>query len=501
MVQSDDIFLLVKSLTKEEKIHFKRHGGVHVMGEGNNYIRLFDAIDAMKVYDEEALMRKFEGEKFTRQISVAKNYLYRAILKSLKTIRRPRSKKEEILSLLAEVNILFEKRLYGQCKKLLRRAKKIALEYEKHPELMEILSWEMQLIYREDVLKRFSEENINRIFDERKELLKIRENLNEYDRLERNFKTLTGFVKDRESEEYKRKLRKFFAHPLLKGEEKALSTVGRLKYYAIKANYFYETQEDDKSFDYEIKQIRLLDDKPAVKSERFIDYLVLLSNTILLCINLKKYEDYKWYLDKLREQMDERIVLKNTSYQLYIIERSYLMEMVYYNKQKDFAKIVELYDRAKQKAEEKGMELRATEDRNMRYFVCVGYFNMKEYSKALERLNEILNDKEAESRPVEYITARIFNLVLHYELGNMDLLEYASASTQRYIRERKRISKFEMLFFRLMNRLVKRKPGKRESEIFEEFIYELKKLNAGEYRAEMRSMQFLVSWVESKVST
>lgn len=95
------------------------------MGDGNNYIRLFDAIDAMKVYDEEALMRKFEGEKFTRQISVAKNYLYRAILKSLKTIRRPRSKKEEILSLLAEVNILFEKRLYGQCKKLLRRAKRL----------------------------------------------------------------------------------------------------------------------------------------------------------------------------------------------------------------------------------------------------------------------------------------------------------------------------------------------------------------------------------------
>lgn len=499
MIQSDYIFQLVKSMSKEEKIHFKRHGGIHVKGERNNYIRLFDAIDSMKVYDEEAIIRKFKGEKFTKQISVAKNYLYNAILKSIKTIRSPKSKKEVILGLLADVNILFEKRLYEQCKKLLRKARKIALEYEKHPELMEILSWEIQLIHTEDVLKKFDETNINRIFDERKELLRIRENLNEYDRLERNFKTLTGFVKDRESVQYKKKLKEFISHPLLKGEGNALSTVGRLKYFAIKANYYYETKEYEKSFYYELEQIELLDSKPAIKSERFIDYLILLSNTILLCVNLVKYDRYKIYLNKLSGQLDEKAVLKNRSYQLYILERLYLMEMFYYNRIKDYAKLIDLYDTAKREVGERGMSIRSTEDIHMRYFVCAGYFSVGEYSKSLNVLNGILNDKEAESRQTEYLSARMFELILHFELGNMELLEYGIESTQKYIRERKRRSEFEKLFFKSMGKLVKRNPGQEERDIFDEFKYEFNKLDKEQCTVGIFDRIDIMEWVESKL--
>jgi hypothetical protein len=47
-----------------------------------------------------------------------------------------------------------------------------------------------------------------------------------------------------------------------------------------------------------------------------------------------------------------------------------------------------------------------------------------EMNKALFWLNKVLNDNEPTLRQDIFTYARLFNLVVHYELGNFDLLEY-----------------------------------------------------------------------------
>ena len=44
-----------------------------------------------------------------------------------------------------------------------------------------------------------------------------------------------------------------------------------------------------------------------------------------------------------------------------------------------------------------------------------------------------------------FIYARLFNLVVHYELGNFDLLEYIVRSTQRFLSKRHRAHEVETL--------------------------------------------------------
>lgn len=80
---SASLHRLIKSLTKPEKRYFKVFSSRHVIGDQNNYLVLFDAIDRQSEYDEAKLLKKFKNEPFVKRFSIAKSRLYNAILKSL----------------------------------------------------------------------------------------------------------------------------------------------------------------------------------------------------------------------------------------------------------------------------------------------------------------------------------------------------------------------------------------------------------------------------------
>ena len=60
---SDSLHRLIKSLTKPEKRYFKVFSSRHVIGDQNNYLVLFDAIDRQGEYDEAKLIKKFKNVK------------------------------------------------------------------------------------------------------------------------------------------------------------------------------------------------------------------------------------------------------------------------------------------------------------------------------------------------------------------------------------------------------------------------------------------------------
>ena len=53
MKKESDLFALIHSLTGHEKRYFKIYASKHVMGEKNNYLKLFDFLCKQKEYEEE----------------------------------------------------------------------------------------------------------------------------------------------------------------------------------------------------------------------------------------------------------------------------------------------------------------------------------------------------------------------------------------------------------------------------------------------------------------
>lgn len=142
MQQQDQLFQLIKSLTPHEKGYIRRMAGSYRAGDGNKYLRLFDAIDAQQEYDEGALRKKFAKEKFVRNFSTAKNYLLTAILRHLENYDS--SPQREVHGLLSQYLVLRRKGLVALAYKLLRRAYQLCgrheLEYQRPEVLFYLLS-------------------------------------------------------------------------------------------------------------------------------------------------------------------------------------------------------------------------------------------------------------------------------------------------------------------------------------------------------------------------
>ena len=60
---SDELFRLIHSLTIEEKGYFKKFAARHKTS-GNVYLRLFDAINKQKVFEEKLLIKSFAAYNF-----------------------------------------------------------------------------------------------------------------------------------------------------------------------------------------------------------------------------------------------------------------------------------------------------------------------------------------------------------------------------------------------------------------------------------------------------
>jgi len=136
--RSDDIFQLIKSLTRNEKRHFRL--GRKQEGEAI-YMRLFDVIDDMDDdgYDEDIIHEKFAGAQFLNQLHSTKNHLYHLILKSLRNFHEEKFVESQLFNLLSEAAILQERGLYKLSEKQLKKALKIATEYDRQLVILEVL--------------------------------------------------------------------------------------------------------------------------------------------------------------------------------------------------------------------------------------------------------------------------------------------------------------------------------------------------------------------------
>ena len=62
MKPSEDLFLLIKSLSKTEKGYFQKYAQLHSSGKENNYIKLFYAIEKQASYEESKIVAQFKKE-------------------------------------------------------------------------------------------------------------------------------------------------------------------------------------------------------------------------------------------------------------------------------------------------------------------------------------------------------------------------------------------------------------------------------------------------------
>ena len=168
MKPSDELHQLVKNLSMSEKRYFKIVSSMHVIGGQNNYIRLFEAIEKQEVYDEQKIKTTFAKETFVSHLPSEKHYLYNHILDSLNLFHKDRTFLTRYANIIVTIEILFNKGLFEQCKRVIKKAKAEAYSLEKFSILNLIIRWETLVFIKDEDVK-----NLYKSFDEEFRILEV----------------------------------------------------------------------------------------------------------------------------------------------------------------------------------------------------------------------------------------------------------------------------------------------------------------------------------------
>ena len=451
MRNSLDLFKLVKSLSKSEKRYFKLFSSLQ--GGEKNYMRLFNAIDLQEEYNEALLKEMFAGERFVKQFNVAKKYLYDLILKSLLVYHSESTVNGKIKEMIRSVEVLFERGLEKQAKKILVRAIELARKHEEFGLLLEALSWQRRM-ESPDIKTQEQVENIyGPMMNVANSLCNVLEHEHQYYRI----RVATGGAILADQEQL-RSLTRLADDPLLQDEKTAGSVRARLLYHWTKVHYYSAQgiQMQSKALEHTQAQIDLMDANPDLFAEHPHLYVSLLSNRIMLSRLGGRFDEFFNYLADIQNIVpamltDKRIRHPRVRASLFISFCSQQVGMLSAFGQ--FNRVLEMREFIESSYEEHKEFLRPEQTSPIEYYTSIAYYATGDLRRALEYNSKIVEWGDNQQRPNLLLYSRLDALMLHYELGHLDYLEYLVRSVRRYLNSLDLSAKHPQLILDLFARL------------------------------------------------
>ena len=196
-VKSEQLFNLIKALSKGEKRFFKLY--VSRLGNVNDkkFIILFDAIEKQKKYDEEKILNR-EKDLNPKQLPNLKTHLYFQLLKSLRLSNSNNLRSIKMMDLIDYARLLYSKCLYKECVKMLDKAKKAAIINDQSIFLLEILEIEKMVLSK--TVDAGNEERVSHLIDATIKVTESIKNINIFSNLSLRFDSYynkLGFVRNK----------------------------------------------------------------------------------------------------------------------------------------------------------------------------------------------------------------------------------------------------------------------------------------------------------------
>jgi len=136
------------------------------------------------------------------------------------------------------------------------------------------------------------------------------------------------------------------------------------------------------------------------------------------------------------------------------------------------------------------------------YNISLVYFGKGDYRSSLIWLNKILNNSKKGQTVImnAYCSFIIFNLILHYELNNSELLPYITKSTFQFLLKKEKLYKFETIIMQFIRRtLLNFKTDKLQKEAFKKLKAELIPLTENDFEKQAFEFFDFIAWLDSKI--
>ena len=492
MKQSESLFYLIKSLSKQEKRYFTLFSNRHVIKGGNDYLKLFKVMSKQKVYNENGIKKKFKGSPISKRFPVLKNYLHELVLNSLHYYHTDKTKEAEINKSLHLVEILIEKSLFYQAEKVLKKTKDIVYKYEKYHKIPDLIEWQKKLIGA-TAFRGYSAKHIKAIEKELIASLKELNNIHNYWKQSANvFLLLNKKGEIRSKEEFKNisRVAEGTAVPSISASS---SYYAKAYYYHAKEMEYYAKGDFQNAYKYCKASIKLMESHPWQIQEYKRNYLAISLNLLVICNALQYYDELISLLKKIRHFLtiyplsDVHVSLYNTELDMY------------FNLGK-FKEGIALIEQIKMLLNKKKLIAKKDEMIILYYNMSYFYFAVEDYTQALYWLNKLLNDNESMKKEDVYSSAKIVELIIHYEKDNEDLIGYRGKSTERFLKNKNRLYKLEKLMLNFFtSKISKCITPAMKIAAFTKLKNDLEILHKDPFEKAALDYFDFIRWVESKI--
>ena len=496
IAKSNELISLIKSLTKAEKRNFKLYAGRNQNDADFRFIELFDILEKMDQYDEDKILKNF-APLSKAKLANLKRHLYTQILSSLRVITVSKRPNIEVREMIDFAYILYDKSLYIEALKILKRAKKHADKYHLYNMYLAILEFEKKIESRH--ITRSGKDKAFILIDEAEGIRKKVSDSIQLSNLRIRLHATYLENGHSQSEEENKVLETLLKKSLEQIDEDALGLVEKVYLYQSYVWYYHILLDFESCLHYSEKWLELLENNPSM-IERDVDLYLRAHHYVLSsCFHLRNR-------DKHNEVLANLEYYRKSNYKRFS-ELSKIISFQYVHTGRLNKIIIEgNFDRSHEVISRVLRRIKKYQDKLDSHKILVFYFKIawihfgnSNYSKAIFYLNRIVNNELPNLRVDLQIYSRILFLMCHYELGNFDIFQYSITSFRPYINKVKR--EFPVLkIVQEMFLKVADIPRTEHKPYFKECLSKLKEISANSVYGVSFTYLDVISWLESKMS-
>ncbi len=498
MSKGDKLYRLVHSLELNEKRYFKLQASLQK--KDSNLAKLFDYYVDSKRFDEDELRKRFRGQKFLDQLAVTQNHLYDSILRAMRLYHLKRTIHFRLYGMLQDVQFLYEKGLVEQSSIMLRKVRKAAVKNDCFLVILSVLEWESKLL-SEGFYVGKDENDIDAVSEEYYEVLGALQNEREYVDLQSkifNNYYKVGIERGTDHKTNDQIINQF----ALKDPERALTFRSKCCYLNIHAQYNKINGNWEKAYEYRKELLNLVEGEFGSGFSREIvkRYFVAINNLIPICTRLRKWDEVQSLIDKM-ENIEEQSLKTHFSDELRvrIVLQGSIAKLAMYARLGMRDEGEALVRKLEKKKEQLDLYHRKYVLLHLYFNIAYFLFTVGQYSPSIRWLNRVLNDTDIKTAEDLHASTRILTMILQFELGRSELLEYLARSTYRFLNKLEGLYRFEEIMLAFMKRFSKNDTLRQDKNVFIKLKSDL--LDAGYEPGERNALSTLdlVSWVDSKI--
>jgi hypothetical protein len=495
-VKTEQLFNLIKALSKGEKRFFKLYVSRLGAVADKKFIILFDAIEKQKEYNETKILVR-EKALNPKQLPNLKTHLYFQLLKSLRLGNSNSLSSIKLLELIDYSRLLYSKCLYKECVKMIDKAKRMAITNDQSVFLLEILELEKLVISK--TLDEGNEERVNNIIDETIKVTESIQNINIFSNLSLkldSYYTKSGFVRNKKDLD---KVTQFFNDSLPSYDFKKISFHEKLYLYKSYVSFYFFIQDFKLGYTYATKLVELFEKQPEMKALKPEMYIKALNSLLAAQNKLYKLKEFTETLKQLIAIKREKKIILTENLNLNLFKAIYIHEINRHFMLGEFKSGTRIVGALEHELHKIVTKLDKHSILLFYYKIACLYFGSGNYRVALTWLNKITNEREIALREDLHSFARILSLICHFELGNDDLVESYIKSTYRFFIKKGDLSLYQKHILDFLKRLLMESEIKNVKKRFVLLKDQMENLQKNKFEKRAFLYFDIISWLESKI--